>query len=94
MGDAGVEFDVVYDTGSDWLALEGSRCRNCEGDIFNGDASGTRLDPERSTKNYGSASLTGHTYSDKVCIDNTACVEGFEYFLIDSQVGINGYMGL
>jgi hypothetical protein len=84
MGTEGVELDVVYDTGSDWLAIEGSNCSSCEGDTFDGSVSGTRLDPERTEKNYGSASLTGHTYLDKVCIDNTACVESFEYFLIDS----------
>jgi len=26
--------DVVYDTGSDWLAIESSDCSNCEGDTY------------------------------------------------------------
>jgi hypothetical protein len=94
MGEEGVELDVVYDTGSDWLAVEGSNCNNCEGDTFDGSISGIRKDPERTERNYGSASLTGHVYTDKVCIDGTACALNFEYFLIDSQKGVNGYMGL
>ena len=27
--------DVVYDTGSDWLVVEGSTCSNCEGNTYN-----------------------------------------------------------
>ena len=26
------KMDVVYDTGSDWLLIEGSLCENCEGE--------------------------------------------------------------
>lgn len=25
---------MIYDTGSDWLAVEGSLCTSCEGDKF------------------------------------------------------------
>lgn len=31
--------DVVYDTGSDWLVVEGSNCSNCEGNTYNVDDS-------------------------------------------------------
>ena len=31
--------DVVYDTGSDWLVIEGSDCNNCEGNTYNLDDS-------------------------------------------------------
>lgn len=94
LGQAGTVLDVVYDTGSDWLAVEGSDCTSCEGDTFDGTASGVRLEPTQSERLYGSVGLTGYVYSDRVCIDNTACVNDFEYFLISSQVGINGYTGL
>jgi hypothetical protein len=40
MGDSMTPLNVVYDTGSDWLAVEGSFCENCDGDTFDGDASG------------------------------------------------------
>ena len=26
--------DLVFDTGSDWLVVEGSQCVNCEGDRY------------------------------------------------------------
>ena len=29
MGDSATVVDVVYDTGSDWLAVEGSDCSSC-----------------------------------------------------------------
>jgi hypothetical protein len=40
MGDSLTRLDVVYDTGSDWLVVEGSICEECDGDKFDGDASG------------------------------------------------------
>ena len=93
MGQSGTTLDVVYDTGSDWLCVEGANCSNCEGDTFDGTASGVRIDAQESQKDYGSASLTGHTYKDRVCIDDL-CVNDFEYFLINSQKGVNGYAGI
>ena len=32
MGEQQTKIDVVYDTGSDWLAVEGATCFKCEGD--------------------------------------------------------------
>jgi len=29
-----VELDVVYDTGSDWVVVEGQACKNCQGDKY------------------------------------------------------------
>ena len=85
---------MVYDTGSDWLAVEGSTCDSCEGDKFDGYRSGRSTSSEESERNYGSVSLTGHTYEDLVCVTTDICVKSFEYFLIESQVGVNGYQGL
>jgi len=28
------KMDIVYDTGSDWLVVEGSECSNCEGNTY------------------------------------------------------------
>jgi len=47
-----------------------------------------------SERNYGSASLTGNTYKDKICVTPSACITEFEYFLIKTQKGVNGYAGL
>ena len=50
--------DVVYDTGSDWLVVEGEACLNCEGNTYNprqseGDA--RKISTRSSTRKYGSA---------------------------------------
>ena len=29
------KMDVVYDTGSDWLVIEGNECSACEGNVYN-----------------------------------------------------------
>ena len=93
MGASSTVMDVVYDTGSDWLAVEGSECANCAGNTYDG-SNGTKTSTAISERNYGSASLTGNTYKDKVCVQPGACIDEFEYFLIATQKGVNGYAGL
>lgn len=97
------KMDVVYDTGSDWLVVEGADCGGCEGNTYN---IGPSLDSgiaeqksdEQSTRSYGSAELKGYEYTDTVCILFSACVENFEFFYIEEQRGIrepiDGIMGL
>ena len=93
--------DFVYDTGSDWLVVEGSNCSNCEGDTYNvadSEGSPSQVNASQTTREYGSASLTGYEYNDKVCVALGSCLNSFEFFLIDSQVGIaepiDGILGL
>ena len=64
--------DVVYDTGSDWLVIEGEACLNCDGNTYNprqseGDA--RKISTRSSIRKYGSATLEGHEYIDRVCIN-------------------------
>ena len=98
--------DVVYDTGSDWLVVEGMDCWNCEGNVYDpfdelsdlGRAS--RITEAWSTREYGSAYLEGYEYLDTVCLTPNAstCIENFEYFLIFYQEGlwepVDGILGL
>ena len=93
--------DVVYDTGSDWLVIEGSFCQSCGGDKYDPAKSAgesIRKAQSLSERNYGSASLTGYEYYDRVCITLNMCLDSFEYFLIESQKGlrepIDGILGL
>ena len=83
------KMDIVYDTGSDWLVVEGSECTNCEGNTYDIGPSvdadqAISLSETSSERNYGSASLTGKEWTDTVCILFTACVNNFEFFLIES----------
>ena len=81
MGAAQTKIDVVYDTGSDWLVIPDSNCASCDGTKHdNSDAVVT--DASQSERHYGSASLAGRTYKDKVCLtlESTSCVPDFEYF--------------
>ena len=57
------KMDVIYDTGSDWLVIEGSDCSTCEGNTYN---IGPSLDTgtaavlgEIEERNYGKAVFTG-----------------------------------
>ena len=34
--------NVVFDTGSDWLAVEGKGCKNCLGNLYDG-SKGTKV---------------------------------------------------
>ena len=56
------KMDVVYDTGSDWLTVEGMDCSNCEGNTYDIGPSldggiATLVETEQSTRAYGSATL-------------------------------------
>lgn len=86
-----VALDVVYDTGSDWVVVEGIECRNCQGDKY--DMNLSEGYPKKnaytlSVRSYGSAKLEGYEYVDKVCLRADLCVDDFEYFLIEEQYGI------
>ena len=99
--------EVVYDTGSDWLTIEGRLCTKCGGNTFDQAGSSTFqfLESQQSTElAYGSASLKGLRASDKVCLpinsdqSEGACLSKFEFFYVSEQAGltdrIDGVLGL
>lgn len=43
MGETYTPLDLVFDTGTDWLAVEAFDCEVCEGNTFNADFSGRRV---------------------------------------------------
>ena len=80
------DIKVVFDTGSDWLVIPGTNCSNCEGNRYNGANQSIPTVGHPSHRQYGTASLFGQEYTDKVCLGEGAdhsCVEEFEYFLIE-----------
>ena len=99
------KMDVILDTASDWLIVEGSACKNCEGNVYD---IGPSLDDGSAVlvskpgkileRSYGNVSFLGKEYTDTVCILFSACVKNFEFFLIENQEGLNepidGILGL
>lgn len=96
---------VVFDTGSDWLVIEGVNCTNCKNNTYDftdellkEDGSFNWLD-RRGDRRYGSAYLTGREATDTVCLTEieTTCASDFQMFIIDYQEGfdsnIDGILG-
>lgn len=90
VGEGSTLIDVVFDTGSDWLVIGDSECSNCNGNTYNTTQSKMTSD-QLSSRTYGSASLTGRTFEDKICLTSSrsSCVDAFEYFAFVQQTGIN-----
>lgn len=81
-----VNLDVVYDTGSDWVVIEGYECLECQGDKYDmvlSEGVPQKVAFTLSVREYGSAKLEGYEYSDLVCLRADLCVNDFEYFLIE-----------
>ena len=85
MGTDSIPMDIIYDTGSDWLVMEGSECTNCDDNVYDPATStaSVKVATATSQRFYGSAFLTGYEYKDKVCLaSGEYCIDEFEYFLI------------
>lgn len=76
--------DVIYDTASDWLTIEGEQCGTCEGDTYAVSKSTTsvKVGSEYTRRTYGSTNLYGLEYTDQVCVTQEACLSDFEFFLV------------
>lgn len=72
----------MFDTGSDWLVAQGISCESCLGAKFDPSYSTQNSNVEIEVRNYGSASLLGYEYTDKVCLNLGLCVSDFGFFLV------------
>ena len=94
--------DVLFDTGSDWLILEGKGCKSCEGeDLYNPkkSESSKKISKEDSSREYGSASVYGSVYTDTVCVTTSfLCLYDYPLFVAKEQTGLieplDGIVGL
>ena len=100
MGTNNEAIDVVFDTGSDWLLVEGKQCSSCDGTTYDWSTSTAayRVNPNESQRTMGAMTLTGSEWVDQVCVTELACIENFEFFMITDQTNIrepiDGFMGL
>jgi len=102
IGESDSEMKVIYDTGSDWLLIEGRGCENCKGSKYDPNTSSyyTEVDIRTQSKTYGSfMHVEGKEVQDQVCLKSfSLCMDPLDFFLITDQFGIppetDGIMGL
>lgn len=100
MGTRRQRLRVVFDTASDWLSIEGRDCSSCTGDKYNYNESSQskQVSEETSERSYGSVLFFGKEYTDQVCVADNICIDDFEFFMIEQQMGlfepIDGVLGL
>ena len=80
------EYNLMFDTASDWTVVDGIECGNCM----------ARYDPTTSTMSnkigenesariYGEHKMMGYEWTDQVCVTESACIKDFEFFLVHQQ---------
>lgn len=86
IGDSGQEMRVIYDTGSDWMVIEGKDCETCKENKFDQSLSPyfEVVRDRIEDKQYGSfIHVKGKEVRDKVCLkEQQSCVDPFKFFLV------------
>ena len=95
--------DVIFDSSTDWLALESSKCQNCKGNTFDESKSSTaRLaDSQVTERRYNSIVVEGQELTDRICLASgfSSCIDSFKFYLINYsqttiELPIDGFLGL
>ena len=88
MGSENENLTVIYDTGSDWLALDTDFCETCLQPVFNTSNSTTYQNVSGTIINqrYGSANLYTVNATDQISLDNTSDTKlsSFNFLAIQS----------
>ena len=82
MGPSFKTVEVVFDTSSDWLAVEDSSCGSCLGNTFDASRTGKLVNTSKVIREYGSLAFSAYEYEDKVCLVTSSCVNKFQYLAI------------
>ena len=79
--------DVIFDTGSDYLVVEGSDCTNCEGNTYDITTSDQayQVDTTKTIRVYGQDTIEGFYWKDVACVILQACVFDFQFMLVTKQ---------
>jgi len=93
---------VIIDTGSDWLLIEGRECETCKENRYDPSTSSyfKFLNNRTDTKEYGNKfHIRGRQVEDQVCLGfDKACITPFTWYMITQQYGIpaqvDGILGL
>lgn len=98
---------MVWDTGSDWLVIESVECDTCIPPVYDYTLNPSTYSKQygsESSRNYGSTSTKGYLANDRICLSASskadltdkrqACVDGFRFFMITWQEGMNDIDGI
>ena len=94
--------DLLVDTASDWVVVEGADCSTCDGNKYDisaslDDGSAKKVSTEPSERTYGDVYFLGDIYNDNVCLNFSACI-AIDFFYITEQRGlkepIDGILGM
>ena len=87
IGSENIEMQVIFDTGSDWLMIESTDCKTCEGAKYDWDKSTyfNRRTVVQENRTYGTIiHLQGYRVTDQVCLGRGEnCVSPFSWLLIE-----------
>ena len=82
MGPSFKTVSIIFDTSSDWLAVEDSSCGSCSGNKFDASRTGKLVNTSKVLREYGSIAFSAYEYEDKVCLVTTTCVNKLQYLAI------------
>jgi hypothetical protein len=96
VGESDSPQNVLFDTGSDWLVLEGKDCKNCKDNKYDPNTSSYFQEGGGIEKylSYGTfMSVTAKRVQDQVCLKSfSLCVEPVSFMLASEQNGINAML--
>ena len=85
-------FDMIFDTGSNWLWVYTDECTNCPNSIktYDPNESDTYKDlNEEVPLHYGSGSIYGERAKEQVCLTEDSCVSDFKMLMANEQSGLD-----
>eukprot|EP00347_Sterkiella_histriomuscorum_P018543 403345111 len=89
------ELELIFDTGSAWLVVEGPSCATCVSTIFDNTKSTTytQVSSTEQTLQYGSATVKGKVGKDTISLDinQNYKATNFQLFVATYQTGISSY---
>jgi len=102
LGEQFSEMQVIVDTSSDWLMIEGQECEDCKENKYDPNTSNyyTVINDIKKKKNYGNIVQTKVIeVQDQVCLKfDDGCIQPFRFQLVMEQQGIpeqvDGILGL
>lgn len=81
-------FEMIFDTGSNWLWIDSRKCQNCPENVDKFDerkSSTFSFDEKPGSLHYGSGSVYTYRAHDQICITREFCAEDFTFMIVLRQ---------